>query len=62
MNLMKLNEGWRSILRQTRTAELREDITVLSQTFERRLDALDSIIKVNDQILLLSLHAGHQRV
>lgn len=62
VNLMKLNEGWRSILRQTRTTELREDITVLSQTFERRLDALDSIIKVNDQILLLSLHAGHQRV
>uniref|UniRef100_A0A671V010 Dynein regulatory complex subunit 2 n=1 Tax=Sparus aurata TaxID=8175 RepID=A0A671V010_SPAAU len=50
VNLMKLNEGWRSILRQTRTTELREDITVLSQTFERRLDALDSIIKVNDQI------------
>ncbi|KAM8736727.1 dynein regulatory complex subunit 2 isoform 1-T4 [Acanthopagrus schlegelii] len=45
VNLLKLNEGWRSILRQTRTVELREDIAVLSQTFERRLDALDSIIR-----------------
>lgn len=62
MNLLKLNEGWRSILRQTRTVELREDIAVLSQTFERRLDALDSIIRVNDQLLLLTLIAGHQLV
>ncbi|XP_076604456.1 dynein regulatory complex subunit 2 [Chaetodon auriga] len=45
VNLLKLNEGWRSILRQTRAAELREDVAVLSQTFERRLDGLDSIIK-----------------
>ncbi|XP_073340412.1 dynein regulatory complex subunit 2 [Pagrus major] len=45
VNLLKLNEGWRSILRQTRTAELREDIAVLSQTFERRLDALDSVLR-----------------
>lgn len=47
VNLLKLNEGWRSILRQTRAAELRKDVTVLSQTFERHLDGLDSIIKVN---------------
>ncbi|KAI3367480.1 hypothetical protein L3Q82_026200, partial [Scortum barcoo] len=45
VNLLKLNEGWRSILRQTRAAELRRDIGVLSQTFERHLDGLDSIIK-----------------
>ncbi|XP_078133613.1 dynein regulatory complex subunit 2-like [Sander vitreus] len=45
VNLLKLNEGWRSILRQARAAELRRDITVLSQTFERQLDGLDSIIK-----------------
>ncbi|KAM9341597.1 dynein regulatory complex subunit 2 [Symphorus nematophorus] len=45
VNLLKLNEGWRSILRQTRDAELRNDVTVLSQTFERHLDALDNSIK-----------------
>ncbi|TDG98532.1 hypothetical protein EPR50_G00201180 [Perca flavescens] len=45
VNLLKLNEGWRSILRQTRAAELRRDIAVLSQTFERQLDGLDSVVK-----------------
>uniref|UniRef100_UPI0037E9419F dynein regulatory complex subunit 2 n=1 Tax=Semicossyphus pulcher TaxID=241346 RepID=UPI0037E9419F len=45
VNLLKLNDGWRSILRQTRAAELRKDVTVLTQTFERQLDALDSVIK-----------------
>ncbi|XP_018531430.1 dynein regulatory complex subunit 2 [Lates calcarifer] len=45
VNLLKLNEGWRSILRQTRAAELRKDITVLSQTFERQLDGLNNVIK-----------------
>lgn len=47
VNLLKLNEGWRSILRQTRAAELRKDITVLSQTFERQLDGLNNVIKVS---------------
>lgn len=44
INLLKVNDGWRSILRQTRTAELRHDVTVLSQTFERHLDGLDSLL------------------
>lgn len=46
MNLLKLNDGWRAILRQTRSAELHDDIVVLRQTFERQLDGVDSIIKV----------------
>ncbi|XP_026195802.1 dynein regulatory complex subunit 2 [Anabas testudineus] len=45
VNLLKLNEGWRTILRQTRAAELRKDVSVLTQTFERQLDGLDSVIK-----------------
>ncbi|XP_074516906.1 dynein regulatory complex subunit 2 [Sebastes fasciatus] len=45
VNLLKLNEGWRSILRQTRAGELRGDLAVLSQTFERQLDGLDSVVK-----------------
>ncbi|XP_044022644.1 dynein regulatory complex subunit 2 [Siniperca chuatsi] len=45
VNLLKLNDSWRAILRQTRAAELRKDITVLSQTFERHLDGLDSVIQ-----------------
>lgn len=46
MNLLKLHDGWRAILRQTRDAELRHDIIVLQQTFERTLDDLDSIVQV----------------
>ncbi|KAM6968595.1 dynein regulatory complex subunit 2 [Tautogolabrus adspersus] len=45
VNLLKLNDGWRSILRQTRSDELRKDIAVMQQTFERQLDALDNITK-----------------
>lgn len=44
VNLLKVNDGWRSILRQTRTAELRHDVIVLSQTFERHLDGLDCLL------------------
>ena len=46
MNLHKLTQQWRAVLRQTRAAELRSDIAVLSQTFERVLDRKDSVIKV----------------
>ncbi|CAJ1074870.1 dynein regulatory complex subunit 2 [Xyrichtys novacula] len=45
MNLMKINDGWRSILRQSRAAELRKDMEVLMPTFETQLDAMDDLIK-----------------
>ncbi|XP_068593357.1 dynein regulatory complex subunit 2 isoform X2 [Cebidichthys violaceus] len=45
VNLLKLNEGWRSILRQSRAGELRGDVEVLSQTFERQRDVLDNVVK-----------------
>ncbi|KAK1893514.1 Dynein regulatory complex subunit 2 [Dissostichus eleginoides] len=51
VNLLKLNEGWRSVLRQTRASELRKDLTVLSQTFERQLDGLDSVVKTLERDL-----------
>ncbi|KAM8913949.1 dynein regulatory complex subunit 2 [Spinachia spinachia] len=44
-NLLKLDEGWRSILRQSRAGELRENMEVLRQTFERQLDGLGSSVK-----------------
>lgn len=44
VNLLKVNDGWRSLLRQARTGELRHDVTVLSQTFERHLDGLDCLL------------------
>ncbi|XP_060774262.1 dynein regulatory complex subunit 2 [Neoarius graeffei] len=46
VNLHKLNQQWRSNLRQTRAAELREDFTILSQTFERVVDCKDNVIKL----------------
>ncbi|KAL0978364.1 hypothetical protein UPYG_G00169520 [Umbra pygmaea] len=45
MNLHKLTQQWRAVLRQARAAELRADIAVLSQTFERVLDRKDNVIK-----------------
>ncbi|KAK2857919.1 hypothetical protein Q7C36_005838 [Tachysurus vachellii] len=45
-NLHKLNQQWRSSLRQTRAAELREDFAILSQTFERVVDCKDNVIKL----------------
>lgn len=46
VNLLKINDQWRTILRQTRGAELRADLMVLSQTFEGHVDILDDIIEV----------------
>lgn len=34
------------MLRQTRVTEFHRDIVVLSQTFERHRDVLDSVVKV----------------
>ena len=48
MNLHKLTQQWRAVLRQTRATELRRDIAILSQTFERVLDRKDSVIKVQN--------------
>ncbi|KAM6917358.1 dynein regulatory complex subunit 2 [Lycodopsis pacificus] len=45
VNLLKLNEGWRSILRQSRAGELRGAVEVLSQTIERQRDVLNNVVK-----------------
>ncbi|XP_022530601.2 dynein regulatory complex subunit 2 [Astyanax mexicanus] len=45
INLHKLRQQWRTVLRQTRSVELRNDISVLSQTFERVLDCKESVIR-----------------
>ncbi|KAI1891150.1 hypothetical protein AGOR_G00161940 [Albula goreensis] len=45
VNQHKLTEKWRSVFRQTRVRDLRDDISVLTQTFERVLDCKDSVIK-----------------
>ncbi|XP_056122009.1 dynein regulatory complex subunit 2-like [Rhinichthys klamathensis goyatoka] len=44
-NVAKLRQQWRAISTQAETAELRDDISVLSQSFEKVLDCKDKIIK-----------------
>ncbi|KAI4902996.1 hypothetical protein NFI96_012023 [Prochilodus magdalenae] len=45
INRHKLTQQWRAVLRQTRAAELRRDIEIFCQTFERVLDRKDSVVK-----------------
>ncbi|KAL7380486.1 hypothetical protein ABVT39_018682 [Epinephelus coioides] len=45
VNLLKICESWRSILRQSRAAEGHRDSVVHSQTHERRLDLVVSVVE-----------------
>ncbi|XP_056282487.1 dynein regulatory complex subunit 2 isoform X2 [Pseudoliparis swirei] len=45
VNLLKLNEGWRSLLRLTPAGELRGGVEELRPSCERELDGLDSVVK-----------------
>lgn len=46
VNLLKINDQWRTILRQSKGAELRGDVMVLRQMFEGHVDILDNIVEV----------------
>lgn len=54
VNLLKINDQWRTILRQTQGAELRGDLMVLSQVFEGHVDILNNIIAVRSSKVPLS--------
>ncbi|XP_072292060.1 dynein regulatory complex subunit 2-like [Eucyclogobius newberryi] len=45
LNQLKLKDGWRSTLRQSKATDIKKDMDVQQQTFERQVDSLDSIIK-----------------
>ncbi|KAM6472798.1 dynein regulatory complex subunit 2 [Liasis olivaceus] len=45
VNMHKINLQWRTVLREVKARELRKDIEILSQTFERVVDCKDSVIK-----------------
>ncbi|XP_018417380.1 PREDICTED: coiled-coil domain-containing protein 65 [Nanorana parkeri] len=45
INLNKLNVQWRAVLREVKAKELRKDIEILSQTFERVVDCKNSVVK-----------------
>ncbi|KAK7087235.1 dynein regulatory complex subunit 2-like [Littorina saxatilis] len=44
-NQNKLNHQWRNIMRESKSRELKKDIEILSQTFERVIDRKDAVIK-----------------
>ncbi|XP_066473184.1 dynein regulatory complex subunit 2 [Tiliqua scincoides] len=45
LNMHKINLQWRTVLREVKARELRKDIEILSQTFERVVDCKDSVIR-----------------
>ncbi|XP_048347441.1 dynein regulatory complex subunit 2 [Sphaerodactylus townsendi] len=45
LNMNKITLQWRTVLREVKARELRKDIEILSQTFERVVDCKDSVIK-----------------
>lgn len=50
VNLHKINLQWRTVLREVKARELRKDIEILSQTFERVVDCKDNVIKVSSNL------------
>lgn len=44
-NLNKLNHQWRNIMREAKSKDLKKDIEILSQTFERVVDRKESVTK-----------------
>ncbi|KAK7891016.1 hypothetical protein WMY93_022979 [Mugilogobius chulae] len=65
LNQLKLSDGWRANLRQSKTTEIKKDMDVLQQNFERQVDGLDSIIKKLEvnvgeaESQLVQLHRTH---
>jgi dynein regulatory complex subunit 2 len=45
INLYKINYQWRTLMRDIKSRDLKRDIEILSQTFERIIDRKDSVIK-----------------
>lgn len=43
--MAKINQEWRSILRQVKVQELRKDMVELQKFFQERLDRKDGVIK-----------------
>ena len=43
-SLTKINDQWRTLMREAKTKELRKELEVLSQTIERVIDRKNSVI------------------
>ncbi|XP_030591317.1 dynein regulatory complex subunit 2 [Archocentrus centrarchus] len=49
VTMQKINDGWREMLRLAQEPELRREIIICQQMFEKEMDDLDSIIKNNER-------------
>ena len=47
MNGVKIHNQWRRIMRMAKTEELRQDIEILSQSYDRNVDRKDALIQVS---------------
>ncbi|XP_007910251.2 dynein regulatory complex subunit 2 [Callorhinchus milii] len=63
LNMWKLNEKWRAVMRRSKASELQKDIAILSQTFERVADRKNSIIRalIKDLAESEEQYAAHLR-
>ena len=52
MNAIKIHNQWRRIMRMAKTEELKQDIEILSQSFDRNVDRKDALIQVSPFALL----------
>lgn len=68
LNMAKINQEWRSILRQVKVQELRKEMEELQKFFQERLDRKDRIIKrlLNDidiaEDMYSTLHQSHMEI
>ena len=46
MNSVKIHNQWRRIMRMAKTEELKQDIEILSQSYDRNVDRKDALIQV----------------
>lgn len=54
MNSVKIHNQWRRIMRMAKTEELKQDIEILSQSYDRNVDRKDALIQVWSSHSLLS--------
>ncbi|DBB08340.1 TPA: Para-hydroxybenzoate--polyprenyltransferase, mitochondrial precursor (PHB:polyprenyltransferase), variant 2 [Trebouxia sp. C0006] len=51
MNAVKIHNQWRRIMRMAKTEELKQDIEILSQSYDRTVDRKDALIQALDRDL-----------
>ena len=55
LNLLKIQNQWRKIMRLAKTESLKKDIEILSQNHERDVDRKDAILQMLDRFKIFQL-------